>query len=395
MNVQQRGIITLIKSALSGKSHELPEGFSSEGVIDIAREHQISPLVYYGATNCGFDKSSEEMKTLFNNAVPLVMLDEAQKEALAEICEDFISEGIEHMPLKGAVLKSLYPRTEMRVMGDIDILIKTEQYEKVSAIMENSGYSFQYESDHELVWGKDLITVELHKSVMTSYNKDFYAYFGDGWKLAKADLGTLMHSMSDEHFYIYMFVHFAKHYRVSGIGIKHMIDLWVYKKAKTELDWEYVKNELRRLRLYEFFENVEKTLDVWFDDADETFETKLITDTVFNSGAYGTAEDAEISKIIRETQRRSSFASVKLANRIKTVFPSYKQMREKYDFLGKAPVLLPVMWIVRLFHAIIFKREVVFSYIKKQKRLTNEAIYNQKEKLNAVGLDFYSEEDVL
>ena len=150
------------------------------------------------------------MKKLFENSFQLVILDEQQRQALDALCAAFEADGIEYMPLKGAVLKSLYPRTEMRVMGDIDILIKTEQYEKVSAIMENSGYSFQYESDHELVWGKDLITVELHKSVMTSYNKDFYAYFGDGWNLAKADLGTLMHSMSDEHFYIYIFLQIKK-----------------------------------------------------------------------------------------------------------------------------------------------------------------------------------------
>ena len=394
MNVEQKGLITLIKSALNNEVQKLPENFSLEGVVDVAREHQISPIIYYGALNCGIDKNSEAMKKLFENSFPLVIIDEQQRQALDALCQAFEANEIEYMPLKGSVLKSLYPWTEMRAMGDIDILIKTEQYEKVSAIMENSGYSFQYESDHELVWGKDLITVELHKSVMTSYNKDFYACFGDGWKLAKADLGTLMHSMSDEHFYIYMFVHFAKHYRVSGIGIKHMIDLWVYKKAKTELDWEYVKNELRRLRLYEFFENVEKTLDVWFDDADETFETKLITDMVFNSGAYGTAQDAETSKIIREAQGQSSFVRVKLSNRIKTLFLPYKQMCKKYTFLGKAPVLLPVMWVVRLFDVIIFKQSRVRNYIEKEKRLTNATIYERKEKLNAVGLDFYSEEDV-
>ena len=195
-------------------------------------------------------------------------------------------------------------------------------------------------------------------------------------------------------YYIHLITHFAKHYRDGGIGIKHMIDLWVYKKAKTNLDCEYVKSELEKLRLYDFFEIVEKTLDVWFDDAEEKFETKLIADTVFNSGAYGTAEDAATSKIIRAAEGKKSVTRVKFIYRLKAVFLPYKQMREKYVFLGKAPVLLPIMWIVRLFNVIIFKQGRVRHYIEKEKRLTNEAIYNQKEKLNAVGLDFYSEEDV-
>ncbi len=393
MNVQQRGLITLIKSALSGKNCELPGNFSLGGVVNVAREHQISPLLYYGALNCGFDKNSEAMKKLFENSFPLVILDEQQRQALDALCLAFENGGIEYMPLKGSVLKSLYPRSEMRVMGDIDILIKAEQYESIKKVMPELDFVEKVESNHEFIWVKDNLCIELHKRLIPSYNKDFYAYFGDGWQLAERCSG-FKYSMKDEAFFIHLITHFAKHYRDGGIGIKHMVDLWVYKNAKPNLDWEYVRSELKKLRLHEFFENVEKTLDVWFGDADETFETKLISDTVFGSGAYGTAEDAATSKIIRETQGRRSFASVKLANRIKTVFLPYRQMREKYNFLEKVPFLLPAMWIVRLFHAIIFKQSRVRNYIEKEKRLTNGTIYERKEKLNAVGLDFYSEEDV-
>lgn len=393
MNVQQSGLTMLIKSALSDKSCELPESFSLEGVVNVAREHQISPLVYYGALNCGFDKSLEAMKKLFENSFPLVILDEQQRQALEALCLAFESNKIEYMPLKGSVLKALYPRSEMRVMGDIDILIKTEQYESIKKVMPELGFVEKVESDHEFIWIKDNLCIELHKRLISSYNKDYYAYFGDGWQMAKKCSG-FKYSMKDEAFFIHLITHFAKHYRDGGIGIKHMVDLWVYKNAKQQLDWEYVKSELEKLRLYEFLENVEKTLDVWFGDTDETFETKLISDTVFNSGAYGTAEDAETSKIIRETQGKKSFGSVKLANRLRTVFLPYKQMCEKYKILKKVSFLLPVMWIVRLFNVIIFKQDRMRNYIEKEKRLTSDTIYERKERLNAVGLDFYSEEDV-
>ena len=36
----------------------------------------------------------------------------------------------------------------MRTMGDADILIKTEQYEKIIAIMRNAGFKEAVESDH-------------------------------------------------------------------------------------------------------------------------------------------------------------------------------------------------------------------------------------------------------
>ncbi len=388
MNVQQKGLITLIKSALSGSCLELPEGFSLDSVIDVANEHQLCPLIYYGAVNCGYDKNSDEIKTLFSKALPLVFLDEEQRKALGELYSLFENNGIDYVPLKGSGLKSLYPKPEMRTMGDADILIRVEQYDAICEVMTALGYTEKIESDHEIVWTKGSVCIELHKRLIPSYNEDFYSYFGDGWGLAGKICNT-RYAMSDEMHFVYLFAHFAKHYRDGGIGIKHLTDLWVYRNVKPELDWKHIKTELGKLRLHKFFENVEKTLEVWFSGEVETSATSIISDTVFKSGPYGTAEAMATSTIIRETQGKSSFASVKLANRIRTVFLPYRQMCEKYGILKKASFLLPVMWIVRMFHIIIFKKKRVLDYIEKEKRLTDSAIWQRKESLNAVGLDFY------
>ena len=189
-----------------------------------------------------------------------------------------------------------------------------------------------------------------------------------------------------------MFVHFTKHYRVSGIGIKHLVDLWVYKKEKPLLDWQYIESELKKLHLHEFFENVEKTLDVWFNGAAETSETEIISDVVFGSGAYGDAGTAEVSKILRENKAGKSVLRIKVSRWTKILFPSYDRMCEKYAFLKKIPILLPIMWVVRVFDIILFKHNRMSDYIKRQRQLTDKAAEKRREELNAVGLDFYFEE---
>lgn len=394
MNDLQRGLITLIKSALKGEAYELPEGFSPEAVVDIAKNHQISPLVYYGAIKCGFDKNSDWMKKLFENAFPLVLLDEEQNAALNKLSNTFEKAEIEYMPLKGSVLKVLYPKSEMRVMGDIDILIKPEQYESIKRIMSDSGFDENVESDHEFIWTCGNLCIELHKRLIPSYNKDFYAYFGDGWQLAKKST-EFKYIMDDEAFFIHLITHFAKHYRDGGIGIKHLADLWVYKNAKSELDFAYIKKELHKLCLDKFFEYVEKTLDNWFENGEETLETKLISDTVFGSGVYGNKETAEVSTMLRETKDGKSVRGTKLSRFFKVAFLPYKNMCEKYVMLRKFPFLLPVMWIVRLFDILIFNRKKLSSYVEKQKAITKDAVKSRKEELNSVGLDFNSEEDIL
>ena len=63
-------------------------------------------------------------------------------------------------------------------------------------------------------------------------------------------------------------------------------------------------------------------------------------------------------------------------------------MCQKYTFLKKVPILLPVMWIYRAFEAIIFKRERIKMYQNDSQKITEEKILDSKSALNFVGLDF-------
>ena len=56
------------------------------------------------------------------------------------------------MLLKGASIKKIYPSSELRLMGDIDILIKEEQYEQIRKILCNIDLCEVNETDHELIW---------------------------------------------------------------------------------------------------------------------------------------------------------------------------------------------------------------------------------------------------
>ena len=75
------------------------------------------------------------------------------------------------MPLKGLVLKSIYPETYLREMSDADILIKDSQYkDKIVPLMKSLGYVFSdTKSEHDYKWVKDgYMVVELHKFLFDS-----------------------------------------------------------------------------------------------------------------------------------------------------------------------------------------------------------------------------------
>lgn len=386
MDKFQKEYIALIQAAFGEKTHVLSSDFDWSKAVGTAKKHNIAALVFYGAVNCNVSLKSEHMQELHRQTLHSLMVSERQVYEIEQIESVFEKEHIEHMPLKGALLKPLYPRPEMRTMGDADILIRLEQYPQVEKIMQELGFVYQYESDHELVWRKPSLFLELHKSIMTTYNKDFYGYFGTGWDIAHNVPGTSRYVMTPEDFYLYIFVHFTKHYRISGIGIKHLLDLWVYTKANPDLDWDYVTRELEEMRLAEFHKNVTATVDVWFNGREATDVTDLITNVIFNSGQYGTAEMTMVNRALQKGKK--SALGIKLDKVLQGLFPPFKTMQEKYAILKKAPILLPIMWVVRCFDVLFCQTGRLKRYMRRVNQVDAQKIDENKRALYAVGLEF-------
>lgn len=387
MNNLQRGVIDIVYSALTAEKVTLPKDFDFYEGVKIARRHKIEVMFYYGALNYGFRQDEPLMQELFMLTCGNIALSEQQMYFIKEIFSAFDEKEIDYLPLKGTVLKGLYPKSEMRSMSDADILIKTEQYDKFKPIMLNLGYTEVTESDHELIWNKQNIHIELHKRLIPSYNKDYYAYYGDGWRLAKIKNDT-RYSMTDEDQMIYLFTHFAKHYRDAGIGIKHLVDLWVYRKNKPDLNEAYIKKELAALQLYDFYVNIINTLSVWFEGREADEKTDFITEIIFNSGVYGTSEAHILSEAVKISKSTKSAKSVKSKKYIDLLFPPYKDMCEKFPFLGKAPFLLPIMWIYRIIFGVAVKREDIKTVIDTVEQMRAEDVNSYQDALNYVGLDF-------
>lgn len=388
MNTFEDDITKVIYSALTGREGVLSANFDIEAAMNFAVQHNIICILYYGLLHCGFSEDAAEMVKLFELTYRSAAVSEKQIYEVKRIFERFDAEKLDYMPMKGIILKNIYPKSEMRAMGDADILIRTEQYQAVAGVMNELGYEFQYESDHELVWKKGTMLVELHKKVMTSVNKDFYAYYCDVWKMVRKSSGRCtQYDFSDEDFYVYCFVHLAKHYRISGIGIKHFIDIWVLRNMGRTLDYGYVESEIEKLGLADFHRNVINTLNVWFAGGGEDDRTKMITNMVFHSGQYGKAETAEVNRILRDVKEVRVF-KVKCTRIFRAVFPGYRIMVKEYPSLEKFALLLPVMWAIRLMRILIFERERLRDYEKRLSLITDKSVQSGKNALEFVGLDF-------
>ncbi len=388
IDILYKNITLLIVSAIEERPVSI-EIDNAEELLSLAEKHNIANIVYYGLKNSNIKLSPDLEEKFENYAYKSVFKDKRQLYELNRIYTAFDLAGIYYMPVKGAVLKYLYPKTDMRNMSDADILIKTEQYETIKQVMQSLGYKEKLESNHELIWHKEKsLNLELHKMLIPSYNSDYYGYFGDGWKLARpVKEGEVRHTLSDEDHYIYVLTHFAKHYRDGGIGINHLLDIFILNKLP--LDRNYIENELKSLNLYEFYCNVQNAISVCFEDGNEDEISAQIIDYVFNSGVYGTVKNHQLSRTLRQTKENSTdIKTVKSKKIISAFFPSYEGMCIMYPSLKHCPVLLPFYWVFRIFHKFIFEKSRISAQKTRMKNITKENVREFENSLEKVGLKF-------
>ena len=386
MNIQQSGMITLFQSGITGQAYALPAGFDLEQAYATAKRHHITNLLYTGACHCGISQQDPVMQAMFQDYCVSTVKSEMQYRDLKRVIAAFDENGIDYMPLKGSKLKAMYPAPELRYMGDADILIRMEQYDRIVPIMESLGFVHSKNSDHEIVWRSKSLYLELHKRLIPSYNKDFYAYFGEGWKLARNEMGT-RYTMGAEDEMIYLFTHFAKHYRDGGIGCRYVVDLWLFRNAHPQLDEAYIRRELDQIWLSEFYDNIMHLIRVWFDGEPTDEKMDFMTEFIFASGSWGVQTKRLLSAAVKNTQHTAGRGG-KIVHIFKTAFPPAECLKRKYPVLKRKPWLLPAVWVIRPFRKLLFERESLTVQKNKLKLIKKENVDAHKQMLNYVGLNY-------
>lgn len=381
-----RALLLMVKCSLTDTKASVPETVDMTAVRDLAVRHQMEGLAYDGALRCGMDKHEPAVRSLFHLFCKVSAKSQLQMEHLQLLFAAFDEAGIDYLPLKGSVLKQMYPTPELRSMSDADILIRLEQYDKIEPLMERLGYRFLAQSDCELKWASHGLYVELHKRMIPSFVKDLYAYFGDGWQLACSGEGNRW-QLSPEDEYLFIFAHFARHYREGAAEIRHMTDIWYYRKKMPQLDEEKLCSALRKMSLETFYTNVQKTLANWFEDGEETAVTKQITDYILSSCTHGEKSTKAVAEGLRNTKGKGRYAAA-----VQAVFPPLSSMRCAYPVLQKCPALLPMMWICRGFRLVFLQRDRLAAGRRRLAAMDMEKIGDFERSLREVGLGMEFEE---
>ena len=265
---------------------------------------------------------------------------------------EFLSENkIEHMPVKGYYIRELYPVKELRSFSDIDILIHEKDRKRCDSLMKSLGYTVKNDWEPTYSYIKDDEYYEIHTDLFDVRLKDradMTEYFSSAWLHAKKDSGLRFVPDTEFHL-IYIICHLAKHLSTGGAGIRMYLDVALYiLRYDSVISWERTEEEFKKLGLERFFHTVLSAVNEWFyvkascDFENFGEELSELLEFTLDSDIFGHSRDNSAIKLRGEERSKKRTA-------LKILFPPAEQLENRYTFLKRSRLLLPLAWIVRVF----------------------------------------------
>lgn len=381
-------LIVLIKSILNSEQPpEKPKGISFEELFKLAKKHHIANMIYYAIIKLENKPNKELLNNWKKENSISLMRDIVQKSEFLTIKNFFRKENIKILPLKGFDLKVLYPKSDMREMGDFDILILNKDRNKVKNILEKLGYEtikFGKGKD-DIYYKKPIMNIEIHNTLFSEVDSKMYNYFLPLSNMERViKIEDNIYSFSKEDFFLYGISHVAKHFKGSGIGVKSVIDWWLFsKKNGSKLNYNYINNSLEKLELLKFYEVFIQLGEVWFGDKKHNELTLKMEEYIFKSGVYGNEENRILNTLVKNNEKKS--VKNKIITLKRMVFPEYLVMCEQYPILKNKKALLYYYYIKRMCEIILYRRKNKFNIVKNIIFTEKEIVSEQEKFYNAMG----------
>ena len=329
----------------------------------MAKHHSLRAILYLAIKDSKAQVESSDLDKLeqyYLASVKKSLTFQKERETLYKYLNE---NSIDFLPLKGIVIKDYYLDPNAREFADNDILFNDKKTNLVKQFFVSHGYEVEYykKSNHDVYLKKPVLNFEMHRALFgeTGDNEKVVDYFNDylNKSLIRKDYE---HYLSDEDFYIYFTAHSYKHYHVSGCGIRTLIDYYLYLKNK-QLDFNYINQELAKLDLLDFSNQIKNLAFKAFDNEPLNEEEEEMLLFIASSGTYGTLENS-VDKGVKEKGKFGYFMA--------RVFPPFRFYKSAYPWAYKCPILIPIAWCCRFFR-ILFKNP---------KKATNELKLISKHK---------------
>lgn len=343
-----------------------------------SKKHDVAHLVAHALDQAGISFLGEIGSLFLKEKEQAFLRFEMIQADIKEICGCFDEEGINYIPLKGAVIRDYYPEPWMRTSCDIDILVGEDSIDgAVRALVEKLGYKTDNKKTYHDVslyspFGTHL---ELHYNIKENEPK-YDELLVRVWEFAEKADGS-KYIQSNEFLIFHLIAHAAYHFVKGGCGIRSVLDLWRLKQG-LKIDIATLNNMLEKAGLVKFYNVLISLGEYWFGDVENASQTVLEMEKyILLGGAYGTVKQGALAGQAKKGGKLRYFWS--------RIFLPYESLAILYPVIKKHKALIPFCQIARWIAA-LFKRKRIAKEIKNVAESDREQIEKTKKLLDDLGL---------
>jgi len=387
-------LLKLLSAAIRGQKPPDPDfdPVDWERIFSEAAAHEVHTLIYPAVKTLSLPVQPPphvldkwERICLLSATRQLQYMNEAYR-----VLQVLADSNISVIVLKGLLLRELYPQSELRTMGDIDLLVKPIDVELAGQLLKAEGYSRKEHNGLVDAFNSiNFLNIELHYAL---FNPERFGNLHDFekqlWEHANYCTvgGQSAFTLSLEDNLIYLLVHMAKHFQNAGFGLRQLCDVVLFIEAYgQELNWSYFGATIQPIGYEPFAMTVLETCRHFLGlnmplpltcnkqlivDKDDVF---IFIQDVISAGVYGRKTESRSfgNGMMNELQKSDNSKTLaKFAPYLSFIshvlFPAYSKLGERYSYACKYPLLLPIAWLHRAFFVTFVRNspQEVMSIIK-------------------------------
>ncbi len=351
MNAYEATILSLLKRGLFDVETTLDDALDFDKLYEEAKTQTVLPLAYAALTEEERAKLPSNLKAKWKGTFYAYLRQNEQViYEQARVLVELQRQGIPCVVLKGSGVAREYPDPALRILGDIDLLIPSDQTERASACLQTLGFREKAEGDLHLSLQKETVVVELHKRpVALGFNDDaeiaeaIDGFFADTLEQRQTE-GDAVYP-SDLHQAVTLLLHKLEHFLKGELGLRQLCDWAVFVKNRCTPELlAALTPRLKQFGIWTFAKVVTKAcVDFlglpsvyaeWTEDCDGELAKEFV-ELVLESGNFGRkVENSYGQRLFVDAHSNNRFTSF-----FKVLFAT---CRTHWTPCAKHPILLPI-----------------------------------------------------
>lgn len=351
----QKLLLDLCAKSLFCKEVTIPDEFDCNELVEESKRQTVFPVAYSFVK----DKCDDVDSKTFSQIIAKNIRVEFAHNEIHRILSD---NSIPYVILKGVASASYYKEPMLRMMGDVDVLVRPDDIAKADELLKSIGFvtadDIHGDDMHIGYKRNDGIACELHRRIgwapQNSVGDTVNKYLDDIFEKSveyKMSNGSCIVPCKFHHGLI-LLLHTATHLTHEGVGLRHLCDWAVF--ANDFSNDEFVslfEQPLKEMGLWRFAQlltlccvsHLGCDQKEWAGEDDNNLIDSIVFD-ILNGGNFGTKDTDRYNQIKYISDRKEGTTAKK--NPILQLFASINaKTKKEFKFSNKSKFFLPLGWI--------------------------------------------------